>query len=1191
MDARVRSLALVALLLLSSGGLLLTPPVASAASSLDIEVLDTQVNPANNHTYHLLSASSWTDAAAAARGLEGFLVTVDDAAENAWLHETWGDDGNVTRHLWIGLNDAQEEGVFRWHDGTPFVHREWGEGQPSLTDDEDYVHITGPNMGSIDPGLWNDLENDPQYFPVYGVVEVGPGADFALRFDGVNDVVMTEDEPDLAAPASTGELTIEARIHPTDTEGLHSIVMFGDYGYGLYLDGGRLAYAAEYSLSRNPKTSANATVPVNAWSTVAVALNSSTGGTFFLNGEAIGTFGADKASIPAGDFGSNSCYEAGLDCLNLVIGRHGAGSDSYHFEGIIDDVRIDAVDRRATVPASNGSEGTDETTTVLAEGAGFTALTHWTFGEGEGPLTSDGDRNASISGAAWVMPDGSIVAQAFELENGNDLSLDPISAGDTLLFFANLPQYTRSLSLSVFGWGFDGWGDMQDFTVYHDVNRTPSAWNHLDALQSQPWGGGAFGSYSWPAEGTHWFALVAESDLQELSVWATWDVAQAPPSLDEMIELKHGVPVTSQDLQPEGRPDWGEGGASIQYYVNVTEDLADLTVKTYGGDGDVDLAISYGGPPDPFNQWFDIDFPIGIPVDGDGTNDEGTATYEDWSTGPGTKEEVHLYNLEPGIYYVTAYSWRRALDFTIAADLTPMPTNAEVTDAIELTPGIAYGPFSGYNGLNQYFSIDVPAGTERLEVDLEGGIGEADLHLSLGSTPSDTVFDHRSNAPGANDGVGFNDPTPGTWLILVRSDRVFSGVDITASFTDRYEWTWDGDAIQLLNGESIEGISVEAGTTLAFFGVLDTPVSPLEITTWGNRGSIEGYVDAPEYDWAFIDEGGRPGMGRQVDVGGEAWGEGVAWTWWVDLAANGRFDLTIDVLEDVDGMGIRAIWSEIDLPPVDPPVDPNEPKEFTSCKEASIAFFSSADRDGDGLVSMAEFDAARGTSMPRGAELDRNGDQRLQMQEIEAELCTCANEIIGFWEQADGRAIPLDDLEAAPWVNDVDVPTLDRNADELIEDLEFERATLACTTTYDPFDSDGDGVPDDDDAFPEDPTESKDSDGDGVGDNADLVQGVNDTAVTSIGAVLAVLLVLSLFVTLGRRGGGGGLAASDDWERLSSEQKPMPSIPGMPDLPSMTDLPPFEGTMPEAFTAAITDPSTAPTALEYGSDAYLWDKA
>lgn len=39
------------------------------------------------------------------------------------------------------------------------------------------------------------------------------------------------------------------------------------------------------------------------------------------------------------------------------------------------------------------------------------------------------------------------------------------------------------------------------------------------------------------------------------------------------------------------------------------------------------------------------------------------------------------------------------------------------------------------------------------------------------------------------------------------------------------------------------------------------------------------------------------------------------------------------------------------------------------------------------------------------------------------------------------------------------------------------------------IDTDGDGVPDDEDAFPEDPTESVDTDGDGTGNNADLDEG------------------------------------------------------------------------------------------------------
>ena len=144
----------------------------------DIEILHTAVNPDNNKTYHLLTASSWEDAAFKARSLDGYLTTIDDAEENTWVFDTFASFGDQSRHLWIGLNDVQDEGIYRWHDGTPFLYRNWGVDQPTGGDDSDYVHIASTNMGNIMPQTWNDLENNPEYFPVYGVVEVGPGADF-----------------------------------------------------------------------------------------------------------------------------------------------------------------------------------------------------------------------------------------------------------------------------------------------------------------------------------------------------------------------------------------------------------------------------------------------------------------------------------------------------------------------------------------------------------------------------------------------------------------------------------------------------------------------------------------------------------------------------------------------------------------------------------------------------------------------------------------------------------------------------------------------------------------------------------------------------------------------------------------------------------------------------------------------------
>ena len=173
-----KSVLLVSIFLISLSAPLLSTN-AEAQDVSDIEVLHTAVNPYNNNTYHLLSEASWSESAQVAVGLDGFLVTVDDEQENQWLMETFANFDNLSRHLWIGLSDYNNEGDYRWHDGTPFLYRNWGAEQPSANGEEDYVHIASTNMGNIMPGNWNDLEDDPQYFPVYGVVEVGPGADYA----------------------------------------------------------------------------------------------------------------------------------------------------------------------------------------------------------------------------------------------------------------------------------------------------------------------------------------------------------------------------------------------------------------------------------------------------------------------------------------------------------------------------------------------------------------------------------------------------------------------------------------------------------------------------------------------------------------------------------------------------------------------------------------------------------------------------------------------------------------------------------------------------------------------------------------------------------------------------------------------------------------------------------------------------
>ena len=210
------------------------------------------------------------------------------------MFDTFASYDNQSRHLWIGLSDENGEDDYRWHDGTPFHYRNWGDGQPSDSETENFVHIAGTNMGNIMPGTWNDLSDDPQYFPVYGVVEVGDAVDYALRFDGQDDHVVIEDE----IPEFSDSITITALVNTPDTDGIQFITMLGDYGWGLYINDGELGYSSQYSISQHPNS--NTTIQEDVWTEVTVTIEEDVGGEFFIDGNPAGEISPEDARIPQG---------------------------------------------------------------------------------------------------------------------------------------------------------------------------------------------------------------------------------------------------------------------------------------------------------------------------------------------------------------------------------------------------------------------------------------------------------------------------------------------------------------------------------------------------------------------------------------------------------------------------------------------------------------------------------------------------------------------------------------------------------------------------------------------------------------------------------------------------------------------------------------------------------------------------
>src|SRR5262249_50224168 len=142
---------------------------------------------------------TWTGAEAAAQALGGDLVTINDAAENQWVFDTFCAYGGVNRTLWIGLYDSSQTNPgqissFSWVSGQTASYLNFAPGEPNAyTADEFYVYMYPNGYDGVDsprpPGTWNDYSDSSTEFgpgspwpttPLYAVVEVPEPASLAL---------------------------------------------------------------------------------------------------------------------------------------------------------------------------------------------------------------------------------------------------------------------------------------------------------------------------------------------------------------------------------------------------------------------------------------------------------------------------------------------------------------------------------------------------------------------------------------------------------------------------------------------------------------------------------------------------------------------------------------------------------------------------------------------------------------------------------------------------------------------------------------------------------------------------------------------------------------------------------------------------------------------------------------------------
>ena len=219
-------------------------PSPSGTREFSITIGQANYLPRNKHFYRYISNTGikWTEAKVAAEspanyyyGLHGYLATLT-SAEEAQLA---GAQAQGTG--WIGGSDAQTEGEWKWVTGpeglanggtgtvfwigtgtgggyspSPINFAFWNSnnGEPNNAGNEDYAHITHPDLPNAIKGSWNDLADTGGpglYIPQGYIVEYGgmvPGDVDAIQISASTTMTMakittTTPSPICASASST----------------------------------------------------------------------------------------------------------------------------------------------------------------------------------------------------------------------------------------------------------------------------------------------------------------------------------------------------------------------------------------------------------------------------------------------------------------------------------------------------------------------------------------------------------------------------------------------------------------------------------------------------------------------------------------------------------------------------------------------------------------------------------------------------------------------------------------------------------------------------------------------------------------------------------------------------------------------------------------------------------------------------
>ena len=212
--------------------------------------------------------------------------------------------------------------------------------------------------------------------------------------------------------------------------------------------------------------------------------------------------------------------------------------------------------------------------------------------------------------------------------------------------------------------------------------------------------------------------------------------------------LANGVPATGLSVTTSGD--------ELHFALDVPTDANDLSFTITGGTGDADLYVRFGSPPT-----------------------ESTYDCRPWKNG--NEETCSQATPATGTWYAMV----RAYNPFSGVTLTGSYTEGGGGNPGELQNGVPEGGLGAGTGEVLERFVWVPAGATDLNVTITGGTGDADLYVRFDAWPTSTEYDCRPYLGGNQETCSFASPSSGWWYVHLRGYSAFTGVTLTASFTER----------------------------------------------------------------------------------------------------------------------------------------------------------------------------------------------------------------------------------------------------------------------------------------------------------------------------------------------------------------------------------------------------------------------